>query len=86
VDSSPVFQKGKQAGFYTVGDRGPRHEYDMGSSLTFFSGFENLITLNGSGILRHLEAELSILRCLKLISGLFVISTLKKIFFLDTFF
>jgi hypothetical protein len=34
-----------------------------------FSGFENLITL--SVILRHLEAELIIPRCLKLIRGLF---------------
>jgi hypothetical protein len=41
-----------------------------------FSGFETLITL--SVILRHLEAELRILRSLKLIRG--VISTLKKIF------
>jgi hypothetical protein len=31
-----------------------------------FSGFENLMTLHVSVILRHLEAELSILRCLKL--------------------
>jgi hypothetical protein len=36
---------------------------------TFFSGVENLITL--SVILRHLEAELIILMCLKLIRGLF---------------
>jgi hypothetical protein len=34
-----------------------------------FSGFENLLTL--SVILRHLEAKLTILRCLKLIRGLF---------------
>jgi hypothetical protein len=34
-----------------------------------FSGFENLITL--SVILRHLEEELSILMCLKLIRGIF---------------
>jgi hypothetical protein len=55
----------------------PRHEFDMGGypphQLEFFgnflSGFEKLITL--SVILRHLEAELSILRCLKLIRGVF---------------
>jgi hypothetical protein len=58
-----------------------RREFDIGGypphQLEFFgnfySGFENLIT---SGILRHLEAELSILRCLKLIRG--VVSTFKK--------
>jgi hypothetical protein len=45
--------------------------------VNFFSGFENLIPL--SVILRHLEAELSIQRCLiKLIRG--VISTFKKKF------
>jgi hypothetical protein len=44
-----------------------------------FSGFENLITLtNLSGILRHLEAELSIFRVLKTHQG--VISTFKKNF------
>jgi hypothetical protein len=48
------------------------------SFLEFFSsGFENLITL--SVILRHLEAELSILRCLKLIRG--VISNFWVFFF-----
>jgi hypothetical protein len=39
---------------------------DIPHQLEFFwkfcSGFENLITLTLSGILRHLEAELSILR------------------------
>jgi hypothetical protein len=65
----------------------PRHEFDMGGgdfppiNLSFFGnffcGFENLITL--SVILRHLEAELSILRCLKLIRGLF--PHLKKFYF-----
>jgi hypothetical protein len=61
---------------------GRRHEFYMGEpplphQLELFgkiSGFENLITL--SVILRHLEAELSILRCLKLIRG--AISTSKK--------
>jgi hypothetical protein len=63
----------------------PRHEFDMGGifpciNLRFignvFSGFENLI-LTLSVILRHLhvEAELSILRCLKLIRARGVIST-----------
>jgi hypothetical protein len=45
----------------------PRHEFDMGDiphqpedfKKNIFSGFENLITL--SVILRHLDAELSIL-------------------------
>jgi hypothetical protein len=53
----------------------PRHEFDMGGYPrstwiflgNFFSGFENLMTLTLSVILRHLEAELSILGCLRLI-------------------
>jgi hypothetical protein len=48
----------------------------------FVSGFEKLITL--SVILRHLEAELSILRCLKLIRG--VISTTTTTKFSGNFF
>jgi hypothetical protein len=48
----------------TWGDIPPPHQLDF-------------LTL--SGILRHLEAELSILRCLKLIRGLFPL--LKKYFF-----
>jgi hypothetical protein len=59
------------------GDGGiyPRHEFDMKGAINLIfwgiclSGFENLITL--SVILRHLQAELSILSCLKLIRGLF---------------
>jgi hypothetical protein len=67
-----------------VGGIYPRHEFDMGDIphqlelfFKFFSsGFENLINL--SVILRHLEAELSILRCLKLIRG--IISTILLFF------
>jgi hypothetical protein len=56
----------------------PWHEFDISpinlSFVVLFSGFENVITSNV--IFRHLELELSILRCLKLIRG--IISTLKK--------
>jgi hypothetical protein len=61
-----------------LGDRSPllviQGGYHLINQLEFFgnfSGFENLITLTLSGILRHLVAELSILRCIKLIRGLY---------------
>jgi hypothetical protein len=63
----------------------PRHEFDMGDIPLphqledfgkKFSGLEHLLTLSVN--LRHLEAELSILGCLKLIRG--VISIFFKFF------
>jgi hypothetical protein len=67
-----------------MGDKSPPQMIQGGISplnFSFFgkkcSGFENLITL--SVILRHLEAELIIPRCLKFIRGLFPLS--KKLLF-----
>jgi hypothetical protein len=59
------------SGFPPEGDKSPLQMIQGGypPQIELFSGFENLITL--SVILRHLEAELIILRCLKLIRGLF---------------
>jgi hypothetical protein len=44
----------------------------------FFFWFENSITLSVILTLRHLEAELSMLRCLKLIRGVISTLTFKK--------
>jgi hypothetical protein len=64
----------------------PWHEFDMGggdippsnSKETISRNFFLVLKIITLGvILRHLEAELSILRCLKLIRGLF---PLKQIF------